>query len=108
MTPRSFVKCDTAWVQRASDPCSVNLASAPAKATTGLEQLDDQLSWHSLRHTFASILATDLDLPVTTLAELVGHSDAAFTLRVYARDGRDRAVVVEDVLARAAGAGIGG
>jgi hypothetical protein len=33
------------------------------------------------------------------------NSDAGFTLRVYARDGRDRATVVEDVLARAQAAG---
>jgi hypothetical protein len=39
--------------------------------------------------------------------ELVGHADAGFTLRVYARDGRDTAAVVEDVLARAAGANVG-
>jgi hypothetical protein len=31
-----------------------------------------------------------------------------FALRVYARDGRDEATLVEDVLARAAGARIGG
>ncbi len=47
--------------------------------------------WHSLRHSFASMLATDLELPATTLARLTGHADAGFTLRVYARDGRDEA-----------------
>jgi len=69
---------------------------------------DDRLSWRSLRHSFASMLATDLEVPATTLARLTGHSDAGFTLRVYARDGRDEAAVVEDVLARAAGAKVGG
>ena len=49
------------------------------------------------------MLATDLELPATTLAELVGHSDAGFTLKVYARDGRDQAAVVKDVLARPGG-----
>jgi hypothetical protein len=53
------------------------------------------------------MLATDLELPATTLARLTGHADAGFTLRVYARDARDEAAVVEDVLSRAAGAGIG-
>jgi integrase len=70
--------------------------------------LGERLSWHSLRHSFASLLATDLELPATTLARLTGHADAGFTLKVYARDGRDGAAVVEEVLARAAGAGIGG
>ena len=48
-----------------------------------------------------------LELPATTLARLTGHTDAGFTLRVYARDARDEAAVVKDVLNRAAGAGIG-
>ena len=48
------------------------------------------------------------DLPQlpTTLAELVGHTDAGFTLRVYAQDSRDQATIVSDVLARAAGANV--
>jgi hypothetical protein len=33
---------------------------------------------------------------------------AGFTLRVYARDGRDESSVVEDVLSRVSGADIGG
>ena len=42
------------------------------------------------------------DLVATTLASIIGHSDPGFTLRVYARDGRDEAAVVADVLQRAA------
>lgn len=60
------------------------------------------------QHSFASILATDLELPATTLARLTGHSDAGFTLKVYAKDGRDEAAVVSDLLERASTAGIGG
>jgi integrase len=78
-----------------------------AKKAAGLTGMEDRLSWHSLRHSFASMLATDLELPATTLARLTGHTDAGFTLRVYARDGRDERAVVEDVLARANGAGVG-
>jgi integrase len=78
-----------------------------AKVEAKLDGGEDRLSWHSLRHSFASMLATNLELPATTLAQLVGHADAGFTLRVYARDGRDVATVVADVLARAEGAGIG-
>lgn len=59
-------------------------------------------------HEARGMLATDLELPATTLALLTGHADASFTLKVYARDGRDETTVVEDVLARASGAGIGG
>jgi integrase len=78
-----------------------------AKDAAELDETGERLSWHSLRHSFASLLATDLELPATTLARLTGHSDAGFTLRAYARDGRDAAAVVNDVLARAAGAGVG-
>jgi integrase len=66
-----------------------------------------RLSWHSLRHSWASMLATDLQLPAMTLARLTGHADAGFTLKVYARDARDEQTVVADVLRRAEGVGIG-
>jgi len=78
-----------------------------AKEAAGLDGGEERLSFHSLRHSYASTLATDLDLAATTLARLVGHSDAGFSLRVYAKDGRDEVAVVSDVLARAAAAGIG-
>ena len=79
-----------------------------AKAACRLDGTrDERLSWHSLRHSFASMLATDLNLPATTLARLTGHADAGFTLRVYAPDGREDAALVEDVLSRAATARIG-
>jgi hypothetical protein len=42
------------------------------------------------------------------LARVVGHSDPGFTLRVYAKDRRDEAVLVQDVLDRAQAAQIGG
>jgi integrase len=78
-----------------------------AKAAAGLDGGDDRLSWYALRHSFASMLATDLELPATTLARLTGHADAGFTLRVYARDRRDEVTVVAGVLERAATAGVG-
>jgi integrase len=86
---------------------SVRRALDAAKETAKLDGLEERLSMHSLRHSFASLLATDLALPATTLAALIGHSDAGFTLRVYARDARDSATVVADVLARAESAAVG-
>ena len=53
------------------------------------------------------MLATDLQLPATTLARIVGHADAGFSLRVYAKDALDEAALVRDVLDRAAAARIG-
>ena len=79
-----------------------------AKREAKLDATADRLSWHSLRHSFASMLATDLELPATTLARLTGHADAGFTLKVYARDRRGDAAIVGDVLARASAARIGG
>jgi integrase len=78
-----------------------------AKATAGLDATKERLSWHSLRHSYASMLATDLELPDTTLARLTGHTDGGFTRKVYARDKRDSAIIVADVLTRAAAGGIG-
>ena len=72
-----------------------------------MDGTEERLSWHSLRHSYASSLATDLDLAATSLARATGHSDAGFTLRVYAKDARDEAAFVSDVLNRAASAGIG-
>ena len=79
-----------------------------AKEAAGLDGTEERLSWHSLRHSFASMLATDLELPATTLARIVGHADAGFSLRVYAKDARDETAVVADVLQRAATAQVGG
>jgi Phage integrase family len=86
---------------------NVRRALEDAKNAAGLDDMDGRLSMHSLRHGFASMLATDLDLPATTLARLTGHADAGFTLRIYARDGRDTTAIVEDVLVRAAEAKVG-
>jgi integrase len=103
---RGFVVCtaDGDPVQERNLRRALDMAKARAK----IEATERRLSWHSLRHSWASMLATDLELPATTLARLTGHADAGFTLKVYARDARDEAAVVEDVLARASGAGIGG
>jgi hypothetical protein len=46
-------------------------------------------------------------LAATTLAGIAGHADPSFTFKKYARDGRDDAAVIADVLGRAAGAGFG-
>lgn len=87
---------------------NVRRAFTNARKTAGLDGLEERLSMHALRHSFASLLATDLELAPTTLAAIIGHTDAGFTLRVYARDARDTATVVSDVLERAERAGVAG
>ncbi|MBX6370150.1 MAG: site-specific integrase [Rhodospirillales bacterium] len=79
-----------------------------AKRTAGLDATEERISPHVLRHSYASLLATDLALPAPTLAAIIGHADPGFTLRCYARDARDSAAVVADVLDRARRAGVGG
>jgi len=62
-------------------------AFGEAKTKAELDDTADRLSWHSLRHSYASTLATDLDLQATTLARLTGHTDAglpcAFTRETH-------------------------
>jgi len=71
-----------------------------AKQRAGMDGTDARLSWHSLRHSFGSYLATELELPPTTLARIMGHGDAGFTLRAYARDARSDDELTADVLTR--------
>ena len=52
-------------------------------AERGQEPLPAGVTAHKLRHTFASLLFVRREDPPTVMAQL-GHSDAAFTLRVYA------------------------
>ena len=54
------------------------------------------------------MLATELQLPATSLAQVVGHADGSFTLKLYARDARSQDALVADVLTRAASAQVGG
>jgi integrase len=86
---------------------NIRRALEAAKSAAGLDDLDERLSMHALRHSFLSLAATTLDLPDTTLARMAGHANPAFTLRLYARDRRDQQQVNEDVLARAQLAGFG-
>jgi integrase len=86
---------------------NIRRALDAAKGTAALDTTDGRLSMHSLRHSWASALATS-GLPATTLARLAGHADAGFTLRVYASDPRDDEAVAASVLALAEEAGFGG
>ena len=62
-------------------------------AARGKDPLPAGVTAHKLRHTFTSILFVRGEDPAYVMAQL-GHTDAAFTLRVYAhamrRDGDDR------------------
>jgi integrase len=85
---------------------NVRRALDDAKTTAGLAETAGRLSMHALRHSCLSALATG-GLAATTLAEIAGHTDPGFTLRVYARDGRDPGELVADVLEKATVTGFG-
>jgi integrase len=91
---------------RAVQERNIRRALDDAKESAGLDETEGRLSMHSLRHSWASARATG-GLAATTLARVTGHSDPGFTYRVYARDGRDEAALVADVLACAESAGFG-
>jgi integrase len=86
-----------------------NLRRALGQAinAASLDAGNKRLSWHSLRHSAGSMLVTELGLPPTTVARIMGHTDPGFTLRCYARDARDQGALTADVLARAERAGVG-
>ncbi len=86
---------------------NIRRALDAAKETASLDETEGRLSMHSLRHSWVSALATS-GLAAVTLARLAGHTDAGFTLRIYASDPRDDAAVAESVLSLAAEAGFGG
>jgi hypothetical protein len=44
-----------------------------AKDATKIDVGETRLSWHALRHSAASMLATELEVPATTLAAVIGH-----------------------------------
>jgi integrase len=48
----------------------------------GLAPMSDKVTPHSLRHTFASVLVNLGEDPVYVMAQL-GHTDPAFTLKIY-------------------------
>ncbi|MGH9918525.1 MAG: tyrosine-type recombinase/integrase, partial [Nitrososphaerales archaeon] len=70
---------------------NVNRALAAAKEAAKLDTLEGRLSMHSLRHSAASMFASQLKMAPSTLARVIGHSDPGFTFRKYARDGRSDA-----------------
>ena len=49
----------------------------------------------------------ELELAPTTLAAVIGHPDAGFTVRRCARDGRGTATVAANMLQRQSAAGVG-
>jgi integrase len=70
--------------------------AAEALAHAGTDGLPPRLTPHSLRRTFASLLAA-LGEPMPSTIRQLGHTDPALTLRVYQHDG-DRGQAERDRL----------
>ena len=92
---------------KAIAPENLRRAMSEAKKRAGLDGSDARLSLHSLRHSFASLLVTDMKQPITTAALVIGHASSDTTLRLYARDARTEESMVADFLERAAAAHVG-
>ena len=75
---------------------TVRQALRAAAKEAGLEG-EERLSPHSLRHGYASRLGLGGLNPVT-LARIIGHTNAAFTMRTYCADQRSVEDVAVDVL----------
>ena len=84
------------WNGRCVSQTAVRKALASAVKTAKLTG-EDRLSCHSLRHSYASRLGLG-GLNATTLARIIGHTDASFTLRTYCSDQRSVEDVAADVL----------
>ena len=84
------------WRGRPVGETSIRGALALAATKAGLTG-EERLSPHSLRHGYASRLGLG-GLNATTLARILGHTDASFTLRTYCSDQRSVEDVAADVL----------
>ena len=75
-------------------------------AEAGIEPISDRVSPHSLRRTYASLRAALRDDPVY-IAEQIGHTDARFTLNVYAKAAKQRERLAGNHLAAQTGTSMG-
>lgn len=62
---------------------------------------DKPITFHCLRHTYATVLIQDMKVDVVTVAALLGHADPAMTLRRYASTGTDAKRGAADQLGQA-------
>ncbi len=90
-----------------TEATNLRRAMSEAKKRAALDVGEARLSLHSLRHSYGSMVATNLQLAPTTVAQLLGHTSAEFSMRAYARDARSDETIVADVLERAAVAQVG-
>ena len=54
-------------------------------------------TFHTLRHTHATLLGTRPEVDAVTLAARMGHSDVAFTARTYIHRDDDRVRALADL-----------
>jgi integrase len=85
---------DGAASQQTADNVGRRLKTAISRANVelerlGIEPIEERVSPHSLRRTYASLRAALRDDPVY-IAEQLGHEDPTFTFRVYQRSVKRR------------------
>ena len=98
---RCLSTCLTRWLD-------VWIRAKQAVDRSGLAVATTQrLSWHSLRHSSGSVLLTELELPITTVARALGHANPSTTLKTYTRDQRDEDAFIQSILDRSMATGVG-
>lgn len=83
--------------QRRGQPLSQTTVSRWFGLALAAADLPDTLTPHALRHTFASV-ALSRGVPVTDVAQALGHRSVATTLRTYAHALRQRQGAAEQAL----------
>lgn len=82
-TSRENKACNRNYINSLWKPALVTAGVIPQPAPGAKYIESREHGFHALRHTFASMLLAD-GVDIRTLAEYLGHSDPAFTLREYA------------------------
>ncbi len=65
---------------RSEGNCATAMGSIAKKARCAVDTIDDQVTWHTLRHTYASWLVMR-GVPLTAVQELLGHALIKQTMR---------------------------
>jgi site-specific recombinase XerC len=80
-----------------------NLAKRSCKRQFAATSLSEEIRFHDLRHTAATLMLSG-DVPPKVLSEMLGHADISITLRMYAHVTLHMQQAAVDVMEHHAGA----
>jgi integrase len=83
LASKHSTEADFVFASKVGTPLSHrNVQARGFEAARDKAKLSDALTFHSMRHAFAS-LAAHRGVPVSVLSEVLGHADVGITQRVY-------------------------